>query len=504
MESLNRMLKIPYNPTMRKLIIVVILFFSASLAIADIRASWSGKNKDVRIKTTKLDNIEYLSLGQLSAFLDSQYKVNIREGVGSLELTNGELGFSMFSPYVTVGEKSYNIQHDIIFYYGDFYAPAANILPVIDRLTSDNLVYSSSEQTIRIIPAIYNITDLVAQQKLNGLMTEIMLAEELKFDIVKTEDHWLIVTIYGGKIDSSRFNGKRPIRAIYDTKAYQFENSAQLSIRYRPKDFTFVGKLRENPLRIQIMIKGEGFADTVLAYTPNGGNSKNAIDKVVVDPGHGGEDLGAIGPGGTLEKEINLEVSLQLKEMLEDEGFTVILTRDDDRFISLADRTKIANEAGADLFISIHANASETNKNARGYISFFLSDAKTDQARAAAALENAAIRFESTENQRDYVSDIDFILLDMVQSEFLKESADLAAMIEQNIEKQTKITSRGVDQAGFFVLNKAYMPSVLVESAFISNRQDEKLLKNKKTQKDIAQAIANSLVEFKKKYEAMK
>jgi len=501
---MNRMLKIPYNYTMKKLIIVVILLLSASLVKAEIRAFWNSQNKDVRIQTIKRDNIEYLSLGQLSAFLDSRYKVNIREGIGGLELANGEIGFSMFSPYVTVGEKSFNIQHDIIFYYGDFYASAANILPVIDRLMPDNLIYSPDERTINVFPAVYNITDLVAQQKLNGLMTEIMLTEELKFDIVKTEDHWLIATIYGGKIDTSRFNGKRPVRAIYDTKAYQFDNSAQLSIRYRPKEFTFVGKLKENPLRIQIMIKGEGFSDTVLAYTPNGGMSKNAIDVVVVDPGHGGEDLGAVGPGGTLEKEINLDISLKLKDMLEDEGFNVILTRDDDRFITLADRTKIANEAGADLFISIHANASETNKNARGYISFFLSDAKTDQARAAAALENAAIRFETSESQRDYVSDIDFILLDMVQSEFLKESADLAAMIEQNIEKQTKITSRGVDQAGFFVLNKAYMPSVLVESAFISNRQDEKLLKNKKTQKNIARAIADSLVKFKKKYEAMK
>ncbi len=501
---MNRLRQFTYNSTMRKLVIICILVLSSSLALADIRAFKSGNNEEVRIRTVERDNIEFLSLGQLGAFLDSRYKTNIRDGVGSLELTNGELGFSMFSPYVTVGEKSYNIQHDIIFYKGDFYAPAANILPVVDQLTPDNLVYSPDNQTIRIIPAVYNIIDLVAQQKLNGLMTEIMLSEELKFDIVKTEDHWLIVTIYGGKIDTSRFNGMRPIRAIYDTKAYQFENSAQLSIRYRPKDFTFVGRLKENPLRIQIMIKGEGFADTVLSYSSSGGINSNAIDVIVVDPGHGGEDFGAVGPDGTLEKDINLDISLYLKDMLEDEGFTVILTRDDDRFISLADRTKIANEAGADMFISIHANASETNKNARGYISFFLSDAKTDQARAAAALENASIRFETMESQRDYVSDIDFILLDMVQSEFLKESADLAAIIEQNIEKQTKIASRGVDQAGFFVLNKAYMPSVLVESAFISNKQDEKLLKSKKTQQDIARAIADSIVEFKKKYEAMK
>jgi len=297
----------------------------------------------------------------------------------------------------------------------------------------------------------------------------------------------------------------RPDKAVYDTKAYQFENSAQLSIRLRPRDFTFVSKIKENPLRIQMMVKGEGFADTVLSYNPEANGFKdNLIDVIVIDPGHGGDDEGAIGPSGVKEKDVNLEISRRLKWLLENKNFKVILTRDTDRFVSLSDRTKIANEAGADIFVSIHANASKNNKKARGFISFFLSDAKTDQARATAALENASIRFESSENQKDYVSDLDFILLDMVQSEFLKESADLAAMIEQNIQKHSKISSRGVDQAGFFVLNKAYMPSVLLETAFISNKKDEKLLKNKKTHENIARAITESLLQFKEKYEALR
>jgi len=403
-----------------------------------------------------------------------------------------------------VGDKSYNIYYNIILYNGEFHAPVEYIIPVINKLIPDDLLYSAKEKSIGLFPALYNIVDLVAQQKMNGLLIEALITEELKYDVVKTNDNWLILTMYQGKIDTSLFNGKRPDVAIYDTKAYQFDNSAQLSIRIRPRDFTFVSKLKENPLRIQIMVKGEGFADTVLSYVPESNDMKNnSIDVIVIDPGHGGEDDGAIGPSGVKEKDVNLKISKILKNMLEDKGFQVILTRDVDRFVTLNDRTKIANEAGADIFISVHANAS-TNKKARGFISFFLSDAKTDQARAAAALENASIRFESSQSQKDYVSDLDFILLDMVQSEFLKESADLAAMIEQNIQKHTKIDSRGVDQAGFFVLNKAYMPSVLIESAFISNKKDEKLLKSEKTHSDIARSITESVYQFKQKYESLK
>jgi N-acetylmuramoyl-L-alanine amidase len=490
-----------YKLPMCKILTAVFLALLAGMAQADIKAVWEAKHVQTKINTIERDDIVYVSLDNIAKFLNCENRVNLRKGAGSIKFENGELDYILSSPYVTVGEKSYNVKHDIIFYRGDYYAPLIDIVKVIDLLVSDDVSYYDDSKTLYVHPAQYNILDLTAQQKLNGLMVEILLTEDLKYDIVKTDDYWLITNIYQGKIDTARFNNKRLTRAIYETKAYQFDNSAQLSIRLRPKDFTFVGKLKENPLRIQIMIKGEGFADTVLSYSAADNMKNNKIDVIVIDPGHGGDDDGAIGPSGIKEKDINLAISLKLKKLLEDEGLSVILTRDDDRFIPLSDRTKIANEAGADMFVSIHCNASATNKNARGYISFFLSDAKTDQARAAAALENAAIQFESKESQRDYVSDIDFILLDMVQSEFLKESSELAALIEQNIIKHTKIDSRGVDQAGFFVLNKAYMPAVLVETAFISNKQDEKLLKNGNTQNDVAEAIVAAIGEFKAKYE---
>ena len=504
MEKLNLEYYISYKVVMRKLLVIIALLAMSLAARADIEATWQAKNIKAKLNAIEKNKIEYVSINDLAKFLNCSHQVDIRRGTGTLKLANGELNYSLFSPYVTVGEKSYNLQADIIFYYGDFYAPVNEFIPVIDRLIPEDLVYSADNDRIEISPAVYNIVDLTAEQKLNGLMIELHLTQDLKYDVVQTDDYWLIVNVYEGKIDTAYFNGKRPVRAIYDTKAYQFDNSAQVSIRLRPKEFTYVSKLRENPLRIQIMVKGQGFADTVLSYTPENDPKQNKIDVIVVDPGHGGEDEGAIGQSGTKEKDINLKISKKLKTLLEKAGFEVILTRDDDRFIPLSDRTKIANEAGADMFVSIHCNASEKNKNARGHLSFFLSDAKTDQARAAAALENSAIRFENQNSQRGYVSDIDFILLDMVQNEFLKESADLAALIEQSIDKDTKIENRGVDQAGFFVLNKAYMPSVLVETAFISNKQDEKMLKSDKTQENIAEAITEAIKSFKTKYEAMK
>jgi len=169
----------------------------------------------------------------------------------------------------------------------------------------------------------------------------------------------------------------------------------------------------------------------------------------------------------------------------------------------LGDRAQIANEANADIFLSIHCNAAP-NKKARGVMAFFLADAKTDEARAAAALENSAIKFEEQASSDGAISDLSFILSDMAQNEYLKESADLADILQANISYQLKVESRGVDQAGFFVLNKAFMPAVLVETAFISNKNDEKILKDEKKQSLIADAMRDSIIRFRDKYEAMK
>jgi N-acetylmuramoyl-L-alanine amidase len=209
-----------------------------------------------------------------------------------------------------------------------------------------------------------------------------------------------------------------------------------------------------------------------------------------------------VGKSGLLEKEVTLDIAVRLKELLKkEEGLSVILTRETDVLVPLEERTQIANQSGADLFISIHTN-SFRKRSVRGCETFFLATAKNDQARAAAALENSSVRFELAEDESRNLADLEFILMDLVQSEYLKESSDLAAMIQKRLKKMLSIPDRGVSQAGFVVLNKAYMPAVLVETAFISNRKDEKLLKKGSFRQKIARAILESVRDFKSKYES--
>jgi N-acetylmuramoyl-L-alanine amidase len=236
------------------------------------------------------------------------------------------------------------------------------------------------------------------------------------------------------------------------------------------------------------------------------GPEKRGIQKVVVDPGHGGKDPGAVGPTGLYEKDVNLEIAFRLKAILEQEhNLIVVMTRSDDTFIPLGDRTKIANQEAADIFISIHCNAAPRKKvklkTMRGSETYFLSLAKTDDARATAAMENSAIEFEQPEKNVANQDDVQFILWDMVQNEFLTESSDLAELVQESLAKKLPaVPSRGINQAGFYVLNGAYMPAILVETSFISHKDEEKLLKKPDNLKKIAQGIASGLAGFAQKH----
>jgi len=220
-----------------------------------------------------------------------------------------------------------------------------------------------------------------------------------------------------------------------------------------------------------------------------------AIKRIVLDPGHGGEDPGAVGRLGTREKVVALDVARRLKKKLEKQGFEVILSRDADKFVSLGDRSKCGNGHKADLFVSIHANASP-NRAACGFETYFLSEAKTDWERAVAARENASFETEDPGAALNASGDVGLILADLAQNEFLVVSSELAARIQEKAVPSARIMDRGVRQANFYVLRNNFMPAVLVECGFLSNRSEEKLLRQSAHRERLAEGISRGIAEF--------
>jgi N-acetylmuramoyl-L-alanine amidase len=222
------------------------------------------------------------------------------------------------------------------------------------------------------------------------------------------------------------------------------------------------------------------------------------IKSIVIDAGHGGVDPGAVGKKGLYEKDANLAIAKYLLELIKDSlDVTVIMTRETDKYLSLKARTQIANRNSADLFISIHCNASAKSNVMGGFETYFLAEARTTEERAVAMRENASLKFDGIEP----ASVLDKILLDLAQTAYLEESNCFAECVQQSAESNLSIHSRGVKQAGFYVLRGAFMPAILVECAFVSNLDEEKLLKQKEFRKKLAVVLFQGIRKYIDDYE---
>ncbi len=231
----------------------------------------------------------------------------------------------------------------------------------------------------------------------------------------------------------------------------------------------------------------------------------NSIHTIVIDPGHGGKDPGAVGLNRTHESDVTLTLALMLKAMLEKElSVKVLLTRSTNDFVSLNDRTTFANESKADLFISIHCNASKA-RSAEGTEVYYLSTARTTEARAVESMENDVVaKYEGGQNAVKKYDDLSFILSDMMQTEQLEESNALAQKLINNIVIATTGLDHGVHQAGFYVLRGAFMPAVLIETEYISNPKCESKLTDPQYQEKLVKSIFYGIKSFKYQYDRIR
>ncbi len=265
-----------------------------------------------------------------------------------------------------------------------------------------------------------------------------------------------------------------------------------------------------HPSRIVIDVIGAGYKKVRRHYTGKnraGGPVKKhspgtlslaqqlglGVGTIVIDAGHGGKDSGAISPTGGQEKKVVLDIARRLKKILEQRlGCRVIMTRRDDHFIPLEERTVIANTKKADLFVSIHANASR-NRRAHGVETYFLNLSTDREAMELAAMENST----STKN----IGQLQSILHDLMQNSKIKESSRLAACVQRSLVGKLKscygnVKNLGVKQAPFYVLIGAQMPSILVETSFISNKMESKRLASPAYRQKVAEGVADGIQKY--------
>ena len=222
---------------------------------------------------------------------------------------------------------------------------------------------------------------------------------------------------------------------------------------------------------------------------------------VVIDAGHGGHDAGAVG-AFSKEKNINLKYALEVGDLIKKNhpDVKVIYTRNKDVFVNLNERARIANRAKADLFISIHTNASK-NKSANGMETFTLGVSRSKENMEVAMLENSVILLEDDYEKKyegfDPNSTDSYIMFEFMKDQYMDRSISCADLIQQNMINASKRNNRGVRQAGFLVLRATTMPSILIELGFISNKEEEKFLNNSDNQTKICKAIYQAFTDYK-------
>ena len=252
------------------------------------------------------------------------------------------------------------------------------------------------------------------------------------------------------------------------------------------------------------------YVNNEIRLTPNSGYKKTVktpvdlgsvkekweFKTIVIDAGHGGKDPGAVGYRGTKEKDIALDVAKRLeKKLSKNMNVKIIMTREEDIFLRLSERTKIANESNGNLFISIHTNAAE-DRRASGFETFLIGPNKNEAAVRVAARENAVLELEGKTGKN--LTNEDLIQATIAQSAFASKSEQFASMVQKEIKKRVQSKDRGVKQAGFYVLMGASMPNVLVELGFISNPSEEKKLRSPQYRDQLATAIYRAVEQYQK------
>ena len=464
------------------------------------------------IPVYQVAQLNYIAVMDLAGAFEVNVFENAQVRKKVFRLNNLKIKLSAYTHYVMIDERVIQMPHPAIYQNEDIYLPLAAFSEILkhEKIVRNFHLIRGVPQTIPEIqqPAasIYNINNVQIVERANGVMIRIQTAKSFREASVKAwlnRKEWLYITIPGGQIDVVNF--KEPPfpndGTLRKMVVNQLDDVVQLSFRIAGDVESVDVLYGDYPAEVIVNLRKPYTIDS--RHLLNKEREKWRIDKIVLDAGHGGKDSGTISPGGLQEKDVALDVVQRLGKLIQERtDVQVVYTRNSDVFIPLWERTKIANEAGGKLFVSIHVNASK-NRSASGFETFLLRPGKSQEAIEVAELENSAVRLEEDQTRYGDLSSQQLILATMAQSAFMRNSETLAAQIQEEFDKELQGVNRGVKQAGFIVLIGASMPNVLVELGFLSNSRDESRLKRASYRQKAAEAIFQALIKYKTRHETL-
>ena len=482
---------------------ILIIFWLISLIQADIRVFNRSAGTESNIKTLPDSKQLYMSARDFARALSSRLYENQERKKLVLYISNRRIKISAKSSFIMVDDQPFQMPVIAREEKGDIYLPAQGFLHILKSTTLPGINYDPTREFLDVDVVRFTITAIDVEEKSNGTIVRLKTRKpfsERNISSFINKHGWYYLTIAGGLVDTVALNGTLTRGIVHSVESDQIGETAQVALKLRSNIISHEWYQKLNPNEIVVTLR-----------TPLGKNStriKNVKDRwrlnrIVLDAGHGGKDAGTTGKYGTKEKDVVLDITKRVGRLLEkNTGIKVIYTRTEDEWVPLWKRTKLANESNGKIFVSIHVNANP-NRKIKGFETYLLQSGKSEDAIEVASRENAVIKLEKDRSQYKELTGENLIMATMAQSMFMKESEDLAAIIQIELDKNIDSPNRGVKQAGFYVLIGASMPNVLVELGFISNPSEERNLKKPGYRQNISESIYNAILKFKSSRERL-
>ncbi|MFC2083920.1 N-acetylmuramoyl-L-alanine amidase [Bacteroidota bacterium] len=505
-----------------------------------LKISVSIDDKTEHLSFINRKGISYVSSQEISSILGGTYyynpkasKVEMKFEIYNLKVTAQNQFFILVSKRKN-SRKIFQIPISTLLVKDDVFIPFEYSIPFIELAYGRKLLYSNKEKHLTIGKRIENIAEIITKEQIkspsrNEETVKIKSNKKNKFDIydisVEEKTNGTLIRLKGSR-QINKFSS-----SIQENKLFVFISGASVDPNilrdFKPVGFIKNGRLKnvKNNKQIEFALK-EGYSmhesskdigsDDILITIHNKvfsdfqANLEEELsewnfDVIVIDAGHGGRDPGAVSRNGIKEKDVNLAITLRLGELIKQNltGVEVVYTRKTDKFVELYKRGKIANESKGKMFISIHCNSlGKGRSSSRGFEVYLLRPGKTQKAIEIAEIENGVIVYEDNPDRYQELTDENFILVTMAHSQYMRYSEKFSDLLNKKwVDNIKRVPSRGIKQAGFYVLVGASMPGVLIESGFLSNQKDESYLNSLKGQNQIAETIFNAVKAYKEFYD---
>lgn len=449
------------------------------------------------IKTLPKSKLIYISAKDLARSFTSKLYENTERKKLVLYIAGRKIKISGNSSYIMIDDKPYQMPQITRVESNDLYVPAEDFLGILKATILPGINFDSRKEFLDIDIIRFNITGIHIDVKSNGTIIRLTTKKpfsERNISSFINKHGWYYLTVAGAMVDTTTLNAGLSRGVVRRIESDQIGKTAQVAFKLGKEVISHEWYQSLDPNEIVITLRTPlGKVDEYIEDV----KERWRLDTVVLDAGHGGKDPGSQGKYGTKEKDVVLDITKRVGRLLEkNAGIKVVYTRDEDVFVPIIDRTKMANDANGKLFVSVHAN-SNPNRKIQGFETYLLRPGKSEDAIEVASRENAVIKLEEKTGQYDNLTGENLIMATMAQSMFMKESEDLAAIIQMELDKRLNTPNRGVKQAGFYVLIGASMPNVLVEVGYLSNPAEEKKLKQAVHKQRIAESIYEGIKHFK-------